>query len=273
LIQRTRELLRDELLKDIKSFFDNELTFFAASLSFYTIFALVPLILIMLSIGSSMPNFADYIDNIKAFIVTNLLPAHSGTISKYLDSFMANSFKSGTVGIIYVLLTSIMFFKNYEYIVSKIFHTQIREFWSALTIYWTIITLVPLGLLLSFYLSSEAQILLDKSHYTSGIKLFNITPFLIVLALFFVIYKISANTKINSKAALISSFISALIWSLMKMLFVYYVLHNKAYTTIYGSFATILFFFLWIYFSWIIIVYGLNLTKVLNDKLNGDGEV
>ncbi len=267
MVAKIKELLKYELIKDIRSFFDNELSFFAASLSFYTIFALIPLLLIVLSIATSLPSFDEYIDKIRELILSNLIPTHTDAIGKYLDSFMDNSFKSGTVGIIYVLFTSLMFFKNYEHIVAKIFATQTRDFWNALSIYWTLITLMPIGLLLSLYLSSEIQGVLDSNRYTSGINFASIVPFLIVWLLFFIVFKISANTETRVKAALIASFFSSVTWSISKMLFVYYVLYNKAYASIYGSFSMILFFFLWIYFSWIVILYGLSFTKLLNDRI------
>ena len=260
------QIITSELYKNIKDFFNNELSFFAASLSFYTIFALIPLLLIVLSIATSLPSFELYLDRIRDFILSNLMPTHTEAISGYLDSFMDNSLKSGTVGIIYVLLTSLMFFKNYEYLIAIIFETKRRDFWSALSVYWTLITLLPIGLLLSLFLSSEIQGVLDSNEYTNWVDFISIVPFLIIWLIFFIVYKISANMGISSKSALIASFLSSLIWSVSKFLFVYYVLYNKAYASIYGSFSMILFFFLWIYFSWIIILYGLSLTKILNDK-------
>ncbi|RUM45870.1 MAG: hypothetical protein DSY46_01585 [Hydrogenimonas sp.] len=49
-----------------------------------------------------------------------------------------------------------------------------------------------------------------------------------------------------------------------KNIFIYYTVHNKTYTTIYGSFSTLLFFMLWIYISWIIFLYGQKLCYLLN---------
>ena len=79
-------------------------------------------------------------------------------------------------------------------------------------------------------------------------------------------YAISAKVKIHLKSALIASFIASLVWYISKNLFVYYVAYNKTYLTIYGSFSILLFFFLWIYFSWFIYLYGLKLCFLLNEK-------
>ncbi|HEY9130030.1 MAG TPA: YhjD/YihY/BrkB family envelope integrity protein, partial [Sulfurovum sp.] len=65
-------------------------------------------------------------------------------------------------------------------------------------------------------------------------------------------------------AALISSFIASLVWYISKSAFIFYVLHNKTYATIYGSISTLLFFFLWIYISWAIFIHGLKFCDLLN---------
>ena len=63
---------------------------------------------------------------------------------------------------------------------------------------------------------------------------------------------------------MISSLIISVIFSIAKNSFIYYVFLNQSYTTIYGSFAILLFLFLWIYVSWIIFIYGLKLCYIIN---------
>ena len=237
---------------------------YASSLSFHTIFSIIPLLLVSLSIFIRMPSFQHSYEKIKHFIFSNLIPAQHETISLYLDTFLQNSSKLGIIGFVFVLFASIMFFINYEYIVNKIFHTRPRGFWSSLTLYWTLMTLAPIGLALSFYLSSQLQHLLNRSDYTKWIDIFTIFPYLIIWIIFLIAYKISSSAQVSTKAALITSFIASSLWDISKNLFVYYVVHNKTYTTIYGSFSAILFFFLWIYISWIIYLYGLKLCYIIN---------
>ena len=244
--------------------YDEDITMYASSLSFHTIFSIIPLMLVSLSIFIRMPSFQHSYEKIKHFIFSNLIPAQHETISLYLDTFLQNSSKLGIIGFVFVLFASIMFFINYEYIVNKIFHTRPRDFWSSLTLYWTLMTLAPIGLALSFYLSSQLQHLLNRSDYTKWIDIFTIFPYLIIWIIFLIAYKISSSAQVSTKAALITSFIASSLWDISKNLFVYYVVHNKTYTTIYGSFSAILFFFLWIYISWIIYLYGLKLCYIIN---------
>ncbi len=248
----------------IKTFFDKELTLFAASLSFYTIFTIIPLLLIMLTLLTSLPSFSEHYETIKIFIFSNLMPVNSESIMGHIDGFLANSAKMGVIGLAMILVASLLFFKNFEYIANKIFHAQKRTFWESVTTYWTMLTLTPVALGVSFYITGYAANLVSSNEYTSGLNILPYIPYVIIWALFFLIFQIGANTKINPKASLISSFIISIIFSISKNAFIYYVFINKSYTTMYGSFASVMFLFLWIYVSWIIFIYGLKLCYMIN---------
>ncbi len=245
------------------SLFDKDITYYASSLSFYTLFTLVPVMLIVLSISTSLTSFDAFYSNIKSFIMDNILPVSSDAFSGFIDSFMQNSMQLSIIGIISVIVSSMLFFQNFEYIVNKIFKTKPRGFWESLTIYWTLVTLTPIALVFSFYLSNELQTILGANEYTKTLNILELFPYLIIWSLFFLIYKISANVEISNRAAGISSFAVSLTWYLAKIGFISYVLQNKTYATIYGSFSTLIFFFLWVYLSWIIFIYGLKLCYTI----------
>jgi len=192
------------------------------------------------------------------------MPTNSQEILTYINSFVANSAKLGIIGMIYVLFASMMFFKNYDYIVNDIFECERRTFWASVSIYWTLITLTPIIFVLFFYLSSQIQTILEHNQLTAEIEVVTILPFFIIWSIFFISYKISANTLVSNLSATISSFIASLAWYLAKIGFIFYVLHNKTYLSIYGSLSILLFFFLWIYISWAIFLYGLKFCYILD---------
>ncbi len=247
----------------ITSLFDKDITFYASSLSFYTLFTLVPVMLIVLSISTSLTSFDAFYGNIKAFIMDNIIPVSNEAFSLFVDSFMKNSTQLSIMGIISIIVASMLFFQNFEYIVNKIFKTKPRGFWESLTIYWTLVTLTPIALVFSFYLSNQLQNYLGKNELTQALSILELFPYLIIWTLFFLIYKISANTEVSNRAAGISSFTVSLTWYIAKIGFISYVSHNQTYATIYGSFSTLIFFFLWIYLSWIIFIYGLKLCYTI----------
>lgn len=242
---------------------DKQLFHFAASLSFHTLLSIIPIIFVSLSIFTTMPNFSDYYTKIKDFIYSNLLPSQN--ITQYLDQFLSNSSSLGIMGVVAIFFTSLLFFNEYDYVISKISNLPQRGFWQSLSNYWTLTTLMPIGLGLSFWLSNFIQSLLTSSQYTSSINFLAIFPHIIIWVMFAITYLISVNKKLSLKSVAIGSFISSLVWSLFKWGFVQYSFYNKTYASIYGSFSILLFFILWIYISWIVFLYGIKLCLAIEE--------
>ena len=94
-----------------KDLFDDRLGFYASSLSWNTIFSIIPLLVILLYVITTMPLFQEMYDNVQTLIFTNLMPTQSKEIMHYINTFIANSDKLGMVGVFYVTFAAIMFFK------------------------------------------------------------------------------------------------------------------------------------------------------------------
>ncbi|MRI84061.1 MAG: hypothetical protein C6I00_06540 [Nitratiruptor sp.] len=244
----------------IQNLYDPDIEVYASSLSFYTIFSIIPILLVSFTAYLKFTNF-DH-NMLKNFILHNLIPSKQAEITYYIDQFLSNSSKLGTIGIVFVIFASLMFFQNYEYVVNKIFHTKPKPLFKAISTYWTLVTLTPIALAISIYTLTKLQSLIGSPY----LDLLAIFSYVVIWVLFFINYLISINRKMSLGSALLSSFLASLIWYFGKLLFVYYILYNKTYATLYGSFSTILLFFLWIYISWMIYLYGLKLCYVMNEK-------
>jgi len=247
-----------------KDLFDDKLGHYASSLSWSTLFSIIPLLVIFLSIFTQMPLFEDMYDKVEKLIFSNLMPTDSKMIMEYINTFMENSDKLGYVGAFYVTFAAIMFFKNCDSFVNDIFDAPSRPLLQAIKTYLLLIIILPILMALSFFISNFIQGYLDKTSLTSFIHLYSFLPYFIVWMMFYVAYQLSANIHIEVSAALISSFIASLVWYVSKSAFVFYVVHNKTYESVYGSISTILFFFLWIYISWAIFIHGLKFCDLLN---------
>ncbi len=162
----------------------------------------------------------------------------------------------GIIGGFYILITSILFFDNYETIISKIFNKEKRNLWEKIKLYWTLITLFPIMFAGVIYISIKVKMLLIVPF------VFKIIPFLLLWLIFFLSYKLTLTNE-QTKATFISSFIVTIVFYISKNLFIYYVLINKTYTTIYGSISVLMFLLLWIYISWIIYISGIYLIKFI----------
>ena len=250
--------------QDIKEFIKNDETpFYASVLSFVTVFAIVPTLLILISVLTYIAGIDKTLLKIKSFIFHFFIPIHQDIIEKYIDGFFHNWEKMGTMGLIYIFVASMLFFLNYETVVSKIFKTQKRNFLKTFALYLPLIIFSPIVLSLSFYFSNETQKILLVFGITKD-DIDTSLAFFLVWLMFFINYAISLSIKIALKHIVISSFCSAFVWYLAKEVFIFYIAHNTTYSSLYGSFSVVLTFLLWIYISWIIYIYGLVLLKKLN---------
>jgi len=110
----------------------------------------------------------------------------------------------------------------------------------------------------------ELQDLLNRTEFTSWINFLKALPYLIVWAIFAITYATAINREIRAKAVLISSLVASILWWLSRLVFAQYVFYNKTYLSIYGSFSVVLFFFLWIYISWIFYLNGVKFCVFLD---------
>ncbi|EOX9270104.1 YhjD/YihY/BrkB family envelope integrity protein [Campylobacter upsaliensis] len=242
---------------------DKEILNYSASLSFYSILSLIPILFVCFSVFTQIPSFEAHYERAKSVIFTFLIPAQQDLVASYLDTFLKNSVNLGIMGLIAMAFTSLAFFSGYDFVINRITQNEPKGPWASISSYWTLLTLVPLGLGLSFYVSSLIQKTLDDYHI--GFNFFEILPFVIIWALFFISYSSSLH-QVSLKNLALTSFCAGAIWYAGKNLFVYYVVYNKTYASVYGSFSTILFFFIWIYISWVIYLYGLKICFFLNEN-------
>ena len=243
-----------KLINGFDSFFNDDTTYYAASLSFFTIFAILPIVALVISMISNLPQFEDYVEFFVKYILEMINPTHSQQFVTQIMGFVSNSHKLGYIGTAYMLFVFTMFFKDYEYIVNKIHKAKRKSLYTSFFFYLTMMIVLPIIF---------AVYLLTISLFDNSLFDFFIT-FLYAWIIFFFLFKLTVNKMIDNKAAFISSLVTLIALSITKNLFVYYVIYNKTYTTLYGSLATLLFFFLWIYISWIIYLYGVKLCHKLN---------
>lgn len=255
----------------IAVFNDKTLYHFAASLSFHSVLAIIPFLFISLSIFLQMPSFNELANTLKDFIASALMPSNAKQFSTYVQGFLENSNKLGIMGIVAMIFTTFMFFADFEFVITQIAHTKPRSFFARLCIYWTLLTLMPLALAFSLWLSAYFDDFL--LHFDIRLNFLEIVPYFIIWAIFGITYGVCINRKLSLSYIIASSFLASVAWNISKLLFVSYTFYNKNYTSIYGSLSILLFFFLWLYVSWIIFLFGLKLLSEFDNTKQEEKEL
>ncbi len=245
--------------KRIKEFFiDHSLFHYSASLSFHTLLSFIPILLLSFFIFTKFSIFDVYLTKLKKYIFSFIIPTNQDIIASNIEKFMTNTSHLGLIGVVFVIYVSVMFFDDFEYVVNKIFKVKPRSFFHSIFLYLVISLLIPFGLIVSIFISIKA-----KLYFSLDISFLS---YFLVWMMFFLLYKVSANTTVKTKSAIISSLLASSVWSISKYIFVLYITYNKTYSTIYGSFSVVMFFLIWLYISWIIFLYGVKLCYYLNKK-------
>lgn len=243
-----------ENIKKLYNFFSDDTPYYAASLSFFTIFSILPLLALLISIVSQMPNYTSHLDLLMLYIMDFINPTHSNSLSTHINSFLTNTDKLGNIGIFYLLFVFTMFFRDYEHVVNKIFNTKPRAIYVLFITYLAFMLLIPLLFTVYVFINTIAVFSFSSQ----------IFAFIFIWIIFILLFLLSANTNVSFKAASFSSLATLVILSVLKNIFSYYVISNQTYSTIYGSFSVALFFFLWIYVSWNIYLYGIKFCSIIN---------
>lgn len=244
-----------EFIKKIYNFFNDGTPYFASSLSFFTIFSIFPLMALLIVIISYSSFFSQYVGDIMSYIFDFINPTHSQELSSFIATFLENTNKLGNIGIYYLMFVFTMFFKDYEYVVNKIHNSKPRAIYKLFFLYLGFLIIIPILFAIFILISNLTN---------NDFFMIKILAFLFIWGIFIILFQISTSKKLKIKAILISSLITLIVLSISKSLFGYYVTSNTTYTTIYGSFSIALFFFLWIYLSWSIYLYGLKLCALID---------
>ncbi len=249
----------------VRDLFDARLEHYAASLSWSTLFAIVPFMAIMIAIFTSLPVFTRLRAALERLMTDNLPISDPARIMGAIDGYIANAGQLGWIGAVYVLFAAVLFVRTYDYIVNDICRTHRRGALSMLRAYGPLALILPALAAAAYWLNAALGDLFASWGWHVWGWLGGVIPFLLIWAIFFLLYQITPNRPIAPAAAAASAFIAAAVWSLSKWLFVIYVAHNRTYATIYGSVAAVMFFLLWIHLSWAIFIHGLKFCALLDE--------
>jgi membrane protein len=249
-------------------FADDRCVQVAGNLTFTTLLALVPLFTIALTLFAAFPVFQDWSNAFKVFLLTTLVPEVSGkVITVYMQQFSDNAAKLTAVGLIFLAVTALMLMVNIERVFNGIWRARrSRSVVQRLVMYWTTITVGPL--LIGASLSLTSWLVTQSMQSVSGLPgaqelLLKLLPIVLNGTAFALLYIMIPNRRVLVKDALVGGMTAAVGFEVMKRGFGVYVMLFPTYDLIYGTFATIPIFLLWIYLSWLVVLFGAIVVAVL----------
>ena len=232
----------------------------SAALTYMSLFALVPLLTVVYTMASAIPAFQGLEVKVQAFMFENLMPDTNSEIRGYLDDFSQQAKNLTGPGIVFLVVTAVLMLRNIEKAFNQIWRaSENRSPVSSFMLYWAVLSLSPvtigLALALSTYLSSFAHVL--ENYDVIGVQAFllKIAPLALSTAGFSLIYVAVPNCRVPFKHSLVGGFVAASAFHIARSVFTDLVV-GSSYTFIYGAFAAVPLFLLWIYLSWNIVLMG-----------------
>ena len=241
----------------------------AASLTFTSLLSLVPLITIALTLFSAFPVFDDFSTNIKRYLLSNMLPETGGKmISRYVEQFAESAAKLTAVGIVFLALTAMLMMHTIDEAFNTIWNvSRPRTLVQRVLIYWAVLTLAPLLIGGSLSLTSwlaGMSVGYAKQVPELGVVMLKVVPVLLTTLAFSLLFRVVPNRYVPLRHAFMGGAVAAVAFESMNRAFAYYIAHFPTYKLVYGAFASIPIFLLWIYLSWLTILLGALIASSLS---------
>jgi len=243
----------------------------AASLTFTTVLALVPFFTVALALFAAFPAFARVQAALERWLVERLIPETiARQVLDYLGQFAAQAGQLGMFGFCFLLVTAIALILSVDRALNHIWRVpQLRPLGQRVLLYWAVMTLGPLLLGLSLLLSSSVMGAAPGLAQAGGF--FAASPRLLLQALGFLalaaslaaLYRYVPNTPVRWRHAWAGALLAAAGLDAAKRLLGWYLASVPTYSVIYGAFATLPIFLIWMELAWGMVLLGALLASSL----------
>lgn len=251
-----------------KRFLDDRLFQAAAALAYTTVFALVPLAMVVFGVLSAFPVFNEWSDQLSDYIFSNFVPSAASSVSGYLKQFSASAGKLTAAGVIALVVSLLITLNSVEATFNRIWRVGTsRPQLSRFLVYWTVLTLGALVAAASLAISVRFFAL--PVFATSGGKILQtlsltLAPILIEFAAIAAIYRVVPHRTIKLRYAVAGALIATILLELIKWALGVYLGSFNSYQNIYGQIAVLPILLLWIYLGWIAILLGASFASAIS---------
>jgi membrane protein len=246
------------LVAVVRRFYEDRGAQAAGSLTYTTLLSLVPLLTVALALSTAFPVFDEAITTLQEFLFENFLPDAEGlqTLSEQILSFSEQAGRLTAIGLAFLLVTAVMLMLTIDDTLNRIFRVRRRRpLAQQVIMYWSVLTLWPVligtSLSLTSYLIAESSLLL------------RLIPFVFTWAALTLLYILVPYRHVDVRHAAAGGLLAGIAFELAKRAFALYLANFPTYTLVYGAFATLPIFLLWMYVSWLVVLAGAIFTAML----------
>ncbi len=258
----------------IRDFYNNRSLLRAAALTYYTILSLVPLLALTFALLKAFG-----VQNQLQPLILDKLNVGDGQIAEAIVGYINNTqvAQMGAVGLVFLLIAVISLLTNIEAAFNDIWGVNaLRPMLRRFSDYLSVILVGPVLLISAISMTSSlishsfTQRLLEMQMIGSLIVfVLKITPFIFMWLAFTLLYVFMSNIKVQWRAALIGGVVGGTLWQIAQLGYVHFQVGVARYNAIYGTMAALPIFMVWVYLSWVIVLFGLGVCYAKQNLRTG----
>lgn len=254
----------------IKGFRDDDLPVHAAALTFSTLMALVPLLAIAFAVLKGLGADQEARTRLNDLVV-GMPDQFTSFIHQILDIVDRTNFVAiGWVGVVVLFVTVVQVLSSVENSFNRVWGvTESRPWLRKFTNYISITVLVPVLIMAAFAISATLQSEAIKHGLSEASAIYRalvrVAPLASVWLAFFLLTTFMPNTHVHRRAAGASALISALLWVSWQKIYISLQVNVAKYNAIYGTFASVPIFLMWLSVCWMIILLGAEIAFALQN--------
>lgn len=241
----------------------------ASSLAYTTLLSIVPLVTVMFGLFGKISVLQEFSSTIQDFVFNNFVPEFGMTIQGYIGEFSTKASQLTLSGIMILVLIAIMLMATIDNAFNRIWYVKNKRSPVArLLVYWAVLTMGPVligvGLASTSYLLTLPVVIDVDTSLGIKSRLLSWLPFLTTTTAFTLLYILVPNCYVPKKHAVLGGIICAVLFEFAKYGFGVYVKEMPSYENIYGAIAIVPLFLIWIYVSWMIVLFGAHISFCLS---------
>jgi membrane protein len=261
--------LRDFVLLFHERFRETRCPQVASSLAFTTLLALVPFVTVTITAFGHLPGMEAISAALRTFLLENMLPdkAAGNIITTYALEFSEKATRLTLIGVAMLAVTALMLLATIEKVFNQIWGVrQPRPLLLRITVYWFVLTLGPFilggSIFATGYLVSISMQWAPNLSWIGAFSARLLSPLLLGV-LFVFLYFAVPNHRVRFVHAFVGGLTAAVVFFLMQRAFGIFIAYFPTYTLVYGTFAALPIFLVWLYLSWIVVLLGALATATM----------
>lgn len=235
----------------------------AAALTYQTLFAIVPSLGIGYVALEFFPVFEGLDEQFESFIFSNIVPENAAVVQEYLISYSEQARSLGGVSVVFVVATAFLMLFTIERTFNQIWQVQEpRHGAQRFLMYWAVLSLAVPFVGVSIVTTSYIQTLPFISEVTESTRGLHIFQILLGSGFLTLVYLVVPNCHVRFQHALIGAVFTSIVFEVSKSLFTQ-IMAKSDFEAIYGTFAAVPLFLVWLYVTWTIVLVGAEFVKSL----------